>query len=83
MEYKVELPQKLVNDAQRYIEDSNTVLAKLTSLSGLKVNDRVEHHIMGKGTIIEIDETKHIYSVQFDGVPTVRNLSFKTTLKKI
>ena len=83
LEYKVELPQKLVNDAQRYIEDSNTVLAKLTALSGLKVNDRVEHHIMGKGTIIEIDETKHIYSVQFDGVPTVRNLSFKTTLKKI
>jgi DNA helicase-2/ATP-dependent DNA helicase PcrA len=81
--YRVELPENLIKNTIRYIDDSNTVLSKLTALSVLKMNDRVEHKIMGKGTVIEIDETKHVYTVKFDDIPTPRKMSFKAPLNKI
>lgn len=80
LNYEVEVPPHLVKNTIRYIEDKDAVLAKITNLSGLKINERVSHGILGNGTIIEIDETKHVYTVRFDKIPTPRKMSFKAPL---
>ena len=82
LHYEVELPENLVQNTKRYIDDSNSFLSKMTSLASLKEGDRVVHGILGTGTIKEIDETKHTYTVQFDNIPTPRKMSFKAPLKK-
>lgn len=83
LDYKVELPESLVKNTKRYIEDSNVALAKLSSLAGLKTSDRVSHGILGKGEVVEVDTTKHVYTVKFDDIPTPRKMSFKAPLVKI
>lgn len=83
LEYKVELPESLIKNTWRYIEDSNRALSKMSALAGLSIDDRVEHGILGKGTITEIDETKHVYTVKFDDIPTPRKMSFKAPLVKL
>lgn len=82
LHYEVELPENLVKNTKRYIDDSNTFLSKMTGLAALKEGDRVVHGILGTGTIKQIDEVKHTYTVQFDQIPTPRIMSFKAPLKK-
>ena len=82
LNYQVELPEHLVKNARRYIEDSELMLSKLSLLSGLHQNDRVVHGVLGKGTITQVDETKHVYTIKFDTIPTPRKMSFKAPLKK-
>lgn len=83
LDYAVEVPEHLVKNTMRYIEDSEAALSKISALSGLKKNDRISHGILGKGTIIEVDAVKHVYSVKFDAISTPRKMSFKAPLKKI
>ncbi|MCQ2579451.1 MAG: UvrD-helicase domain-containing protein [Treponemataceae bacterium] len=83
LEYKVELPENLVKDAVRYIEESDTALSKISSLSNLKQGARVEHSILGPGTIESIDEIKHVYTIKFDKISTPRKMSFKAPLKAL
>lgn len=82
LQYKVELPEHLIKNAKRYIDDSELMLSKLAVLSSLAEGDRVSHGVLGKGTVVAVDETKHVYSVQFDNLPTPRKMSFKAPLKK-
>ena len=83
LDYVVELPENLLRNTKRYIDDSESLLSKLTALAGLKIDDCVSHGVLGKGKIIEIDEAKHIYTVKFDNIPTPRKMSFKAPLKKV
>lgn len=80
LNYEVEVPEHLIKNTIRYIEDKDSTLAKLTKLAALKKDDRINHAILGNGTIIEIDEVKHVYSVKFDNIPTPRKMSFKAPL---
>ena len=77
------IPERLAKNAKRTIQDSDAYLSKITALSTLKVGDRVKHAILGTGSILEIDETKHVYTVHFEGMPTARKMSFKAPLEKI
>ncbi|MCR4733846.1 MAG: UvrD-helicase domain-containing protein [Treponema sp.] len=77
------IPERLLQNAKRSIQDSEAYLSKMTALSALKVGDRVKHAILGRGSILEIDETKHVYTVHFEGMPTARKMSFKAPLEKI
>lgn len=83
LKYEVELPENLLNNTKRYIDDSNAYLSKIAGLSGLKEGDRVSHGILGEGIIKEIDDVKHTYLVLFDKVATPRKMSFKAPLKKV
>lgn len=83
LHYEVELPESLLRNSKRYIDDSNVFLSKMAGLSSMQVGDRVSHGILGIGTIKEIDEVKHVYTVQFDQISTPRKMSFKAPLKKI
>ncbi len=83
LQYQVEVPEHLIKNTIRYIEDSDATLTKLTKLAALTVGQRVSHAILGNGTITEIDETKHVYTVKFDDIPTPRKMSFKAPLNAL
>lgn len=38
---------------------------------------------MGEGTIVDIDMSKNAYIISFDGLETVRKISFKAKLELI
>lgn len=83
LHYEVELPENLVKNTKRFIDDSKDYLSKLEGLSSLQEGDKVEHGILGKGIIVQIDSTKHTYSVLFEKMATPRIMSFKAPLKKL
>ncbi|WP_022932653.1 ATP-dependent helicase [Treponema bryantii] len=82
LNYEVELPPQLVAKTKLYIQESDSILAKKAELADLAVGDTVEHKILGRGTIIEIDQTAATYTVQFEKVATPRKMSFKAPLTK-
>lgn len=74
--------QRLIAEAQEMIAHSNRYLApaKETLLSP---GQRIRHGIFGLGTIVETDRTKNAYVVQFDDMPTSRNISFRAKLEPV
>lgn len=83
LNYAVELPEHLLKKSRIEIEESEAKLEKLSKLSGLSVGDKVSHNILGVGQILEIDDTKHVYTVKFENVTTPRKMSFKAPLEKL
>ena len=47
------------------------------------IGDRVEHPVMGPGTILERNANKSAYLIQFDDIPTPRAISYRAKLKAI
>ena len=83
LNYAVELPEHLIKKSMVEIEASEAKLEKLSKLTGLVIGDKVSHNILGVGQILEIDETKHVYTVKFENVATPRKMSFKAPLEKV
>ena len=83
LRYTVELDPRLLDDAKRFITASQHTMEAGSGNLELAPGDRVEHFIMGKGTIVEIDQQKGAYVVQFDDLPTKRKISFQAKLSKI
>lgn len=83
LRYTVELDPRLVDDAKRFIVANQHTVEQGSGNLDLAPGDRVEHSIMGKGTVREIDPRKGAYVVQFDDLPTTRKISFKAKLRKL
>lgn len=83
LNYLVELPENLIRNSLHYISDTQKILDQKEKLSGLHENDKVKHNILGTGTVLQVDETKHIYTILFEGMATPRQMSFKAPLEKI
>ena len=83
LRYTVELDPRLLEDAQRFITASQHTMESGSGNLTLAPGDRVEHFIMGQGVIVEIDQRKGAYVVQFDDLPTQRKISFKAKLTKL
>lgn len=81
--YIKELPENLIQNSLVYIEESEQKLAKFYGNGTLQPGDKIIHSILGKGTIIETDNTKHFYTVQFEELNTTRKMSFKAPLQKM
>ena len=82
LNYEIELPPQLIAKTKLYIQESDSKLAKKAELADLAVGDTVEHKILGRGTILAIDQTAATYTVKFEKVATPRKMSFKAPLKK-
>ena len=82
LNYEVELPSGLIAKTKLYVQESETKLQKKSELSGLKKGDAVEHGILGRGIILEIDELDGTYTIQFEKTATPRKMSFKAPLTK-
>ena len=83
LNYEVELPHQLINQARIYIQEQDSILARKSELAKLSEGDTVEHKILGRGTIVAIDKTAATYTVKFENVATPRKMSFKAPLTKV
>ena len=81
LEYVVDLEEKLIVDASKYIKANEERITNIDR--GFKVGDRICHKVFGKGSIIGIKEDISSYVIKFDGIETERNLSFRIQLEKI
>ncbi|BDC93583.1 ATP-dependent helicase [Treponema bryantii] len=82
LNYEVELPPQLLTKTRLYIQESDSILAKKSELADLAVGDTVEHKILGRGTILAIDQTAATYTVKFEKTATPRKMSFRAPLTK-
>lgn len=77
------IPKYLINKANDYISSHTPFDDKKVKLIGEEIN----HHIFGKGKIINIDEKHGSYEIKFDNIALPRNISkdyfeFKKEIEK-
>ena len=80
LEYTEPLPEGLVKETRQYIARSAARLPQDWAQSLLPVGTRVRHVILGDGTITATDTDKGRYTIQFDELPTPRQLAAKVKL---
>ena len=83
LHYTDELDEALVANAVRYIKTSEDALKNSPGRAALTKGTCVVHGILGKGIILEVDEARKTFVIQFDTVATPRKLSFKAPLKVV
>ena len=83
LNYESELPPQLIAKTRLYIQESDSKLSKKEELAGLAKGDMVEHAILGKGTVLAIDEGDGTYTIKYEKTATPRKLSFKAPLHKL
>ena len=73
----------LIAEAREYIESSERALPEAGETDLLPAGTRVEHQVLGPGTVVEIDADKGAYVVRFDAMATPRAISFRAKLKRL
>lgn len=73
----------LIKDARLYIDGSNMRMGNGEKEERFAEGMRVQHRIMGEGTILAVDMDKNAYLVQFDGIQTPRKIAFSAKLNII
>ncbi|MBQ8063164.1 MAG: UvrD-helicase domain-containing protein [Clostridia bacterium] len=72
----------LIKEAKEYIEMKTRYLGTGDVEDSLfDIGDRVEHPVMGLGTILERNAEKSAYLIRFDDMPTPRAISYRAKLK--
>ena len=72
----------LIKEAKEYIDMKSRYLSTGDEEDSLfDIGDRVEHPVMGLGTILERNANKSAYLIQFDDMPTPRAISYRAKLK--
>ncbi|MBQ8837497.1 MAG: UvrD-helicase domain-containing protein [Clostridia bacterium] len=75
--------ESLIEEAKQHIENSQKWLKDESERPYIAVGTRVKHPILGKGTVVDIDEGKSAYLIQFDGIDTPRAISQRAKLEII
>ena len=75
--------ESLIEEAKQHIENSGKWLKDESEQSHIAVGTRIKHAILGKGTVVDIDEGKSAYLIQFDGIDTPRAISQRAKLEII
>ncbi len=73
----------LIADARDYIGMSERRLPESLDMGTFAVGDRVEHDVLGPGTVVEVDTDRAAHVVQFDSMPTPRAISFRAKLRRL
>ena len=81
VEFTKEPSQELIAGVRKYIENDSRHLKGAAKLNLLEKGRRVEHAILGIGTILDINVDEESYLVQFDGMPTPMQIAMKVRLK--
>ena len=69
----------LVQGARAYIEANERSLPEKEA-EAFEIGQRVEHAIMGAGTVVGIDTARGAHIIRFDGFATPRAISFRAKL---
>ena len=83
IDFVTPMEDSLVKDARAYVRAQNSRLDREQTGPAFAVGARVSHLVFGAGTITAIDADRSAYEVQFDDMPTPRNLSFSAKLEAI
>ena len=71
----------LIKEAKEYIDMKSRYLSTGDEEDSLfDIGDRVEHPVMGLGTVLERNANKSAYLIQFDDMPTPRAISYRAKL---
>ncbi|MCR4650038.1 MAG: UvrD-helicase domain-containing protein [Lachnospiraceae bacterium] len=82
LEYLNEPKEALIKETKEYISLNDKLLLK-DKKDLLSEGTRVKHMILGKGTIVSIDNDMQAYVIQFDASETERTIAFKVNLDVI
>jgi DNA helicase-2/ATP-dependent DNA helicase PcrA len=81
LSYTAELEERLMGDANFYIEQNERKLSG--NHTRLQIGDTIRHSVFGKGKIVGMNEEISSYIIQFDTMETTRSISFKIRLERI
>ena len=70
----------LLSETASYIRMIDSHLRTTTNSDLFKIGDRIAHKAFGKGTIKDVNMDKNAYTIQFDDMPTERQISFRVKL---
>ena len=70
----------LLSETASYIRMIDSHLRTTTNSDLFKIGDRIAHKAFGKGTIKDVNMEKNAYTIQFDDMPTERQISFRVKL---
>ena len=73
----------LIAEAREHINGTARFLQDETESNTFAIGTRVRHSILGDGTVTDVDANRSAYTVQFDGMPTARSISFRVKLEKL
>ncbi len=82
LEHTAPPAEGLIRDARSYIRSTERYLPDSEDALRFKVGDRVNHVLIGAGTVIDIDADHDAYVVRFDALPTPRTISFRVRMTK-
>ena len=83
LEYARPIPERLRRDALSAIKASEKRLRQgAMEKAAFSKDDRVLHRIFGEGRVLSVDAEKGAYLIQFEGMGTPREISFKAKLQK-
>ena len=82
LEYANPIPDRMRQDAWSYIKASENMLRQnaVAKHTEFAAGETVSHRIFGSGVILSVDEDKGAYLIQFEGMDTPREISFKAKL---
>ena len=72
----------LISETQSYINLVNSRLRKPDDSELFGIGDRIAHKAFGLGTIKDVNMDKNAYTIQFDDMPTERQISFRVKMQK-
>lgn len=83
LEYTAPPREGLIRDAASYIQSAERLLQSGDGPETLPVGTRIRHHILGPGTVIDIDADLCAHLIRFDNLPTPRSIAFRVKLEKL
>lgn len=83
LHFASELPDSLVKQAKKHIEFSEMRMNALAASPQFVPGDRVEHAIMGEGTVLAVDKESSTYRIQFDDLPTPRKIAWRVKMQAL
>ncbi len=75
--------EKLIAAVSKFIENDSRHLKGALKTNLLEPGQRVDHVILGKGTIVDINFEEESYLIKFDEIETFRLISMKVKLKQL
>ncbi len=82
LEYTAPPQQAHLDAAAAYAKKQEQLMGREEQEAEFSEGTRVQHRILGEGTILSIDADRKAYVIQFDGTDTPRSLAFSAKLKK-
>ena len=83
MEFTEKPDENMMVSVRKFIENDSRHLKGAAKLDLLEKGQTVEHAILGKGVIIDINTEEESYLISFEGMETPRQISMKVKLRPV